>query len=168
MKPDGGGRSRRHIRIWAGDFNRKGFPFDFLPCGARFSGAKDGPVSFIGVLGIFREEGCPVFPGTAFRRPGPGKGERASAPGWTAGSAVCRRGVPHRVAIEPRGGAASAAAGSFVFRPPSIRGSLWSGRRSWRSPGKRRPGRSNKRPGWRIRPGVSPDDKASGGYSALF
>src|SRR5690606_26527322 len=42
------------------------------------------------------------------------------------------------------GGAASAAAGSFVFRPPSIRGSLWSGRRSWRSPGKRRPGRSNK------------------------
>ncbi len=104
MKPDGGGRSRRHIRIWAGDFNRKGFPFDFLPCGARFSGAKDGPVSFIGVLGIFREEGCPVFPGTAFRRPGPGKGERASAPGWTAGSAVCRRGVPHRVAIEPRGG----------------------------------------------------------------
>ena len=51
------------------------------------------------------------------------------------------------------------AEGLFLWRP-SIRESPLSRRRSLRSPTRKPPGRSNKRPGWRIRPSAFPGGKA--------
>jgi len=57
--------------------------------------------------------------------------------------------------------------GLFSLRS-SIRGSPLSRKRSLRSPTRKPPGRSNKRPGWRIRPSAFPGGKASAGCSGLF